>query len=196
MSTRSRTTILDPRIIGGVLVGLAVAATAIVLAVPATAKASENPAVSVAASATRTDVLPGETTSFAVTVSNSGNVALPALDLSLDLPAAVTYDPSSVVAVVTAASGGTTVYRGARGAGAGSLALPSPGSIVTAWDGIVLAPGDSLRVTLDLDVNAAVAPSVDELRLVALATAGDAAGAATERLTVLRQALAFATNDA
>jgi uncharacterized repeat protein (TIGR01451 family) len=189
---------LDARIVWGAILGLTVVGTVMVMAVPATAKPDESaplPGLAVSAAAGPADVLPGESTTLSLTLTNTGGTTLPALTLTEDLPAAVSYAPSSVVAVVTTRDGDTTTYTGSGATGAVPLAQLTPGEIISPWDGIELAPGDRVQVSLVLTVNPALAPSVDALSITTVASAGDAA-ATTETLGlgVLRQALAFATD--
>ncbi len=199
MKLGSGNSTLDARSIRRAVVGLIVAGAAIAVAVPATAKndaPSSSPAtnLSVVASAAPAQVLPGETATLVVTVTNTGTSDLPALTLTADLPAAVTYDASSVVATVTNSSGAITAYSGTGTDGATALAQPTPGTLVAPWDAIALAPGDTLRVTFDVRVSDALAPSVNELRLVSLASAGAAASGDSLTLTVLKEALALASD--
>jgi len=190
---------LDSRVAWSAIVGLAVAGTAIVMAVPAAAKQDETaslPDLVVTASAAPADVLAGESTQLEITVSNTGGTTLPALTLTEDLPAAVSYDSASVVATLTAVDGTATTYSGSGSTGTIPLAQLNPGTIVSGWDGIELAPGETLRVSVDLTVSSALAPSVKELAIAATASAGDASASSSVALTILEQALAYASEDA
>jgi uncharacterized repeat protein (TIGR01451 family) len=182
------------------VVGLSVvvAGAAIVMAAPATAgpSATSPGALAVTASALRSDVLPGETTLMAVAITNVGGSTLTGVTLTESLPAALTYLPGSAVAVRISASGfGSTLADGPRrgSAVADRRGAYSPGLLVSAFDGIDLAPGEGLRVTFTVTVSPALAPGVSTLTATSIATSGTSAVASdTQTLTILKQALDWA----
>jgi uncharacterized repeat protein (TIGR01451 family) len=150
-----------------------VAVAAFIMATPATAgpSATSPGALAVTASALPSEVLPGETTVMTVAVTNVGGSTLTAVTLTESLPAALTYVSGSVVAVRTS----------------------SPGLLVSAFDGVDLAAGDSLQVTFIVTVNPALAAGVGTLTATSIATSGTTAVASdTQTLTILKQALAWA----
>jgi uncharacterized repeat protein (TIGR01451 family) len=176
---------------------VAVAGAAFIMAGPATAGPSSvvPGALSVTASPGPADVLPGESTRMFVAVTNVGGASLTGVTVTESLPAALTYVTGSVVAVRTSGSGSESVYSQAGG-GAGKLGVSSPGLLVSAFDGIDLAAGQTLRVSFLVTVNPALAPGVDTLRATSVATSGTSVVASdTVSLNVLKQALAVAYGD-
>jgi hypothetical protein len=177
---------------------VAVAVVAVILAAPATAGPSSSApgALSVTSSALPAEVLPGESTLVLVEISNVGGSALTDVTLSGNVPAALAYVPGSTVAIRESASGATSVYSDAvpnNSAFAGTLGAYTPGLLVSEFDGIDLAAGDTLRVSFLVKVRPALAPGVKALAVTSIATSGGVAVASdTVSLTVLKQALAWA----
>ena len=180
---------------------MVVAAAAFIMAAPATAGPSSNSpgALAVTASALPAEVLPGETTLMSVSITNVGGTPVTGVTLTESLPAALTYLPGSAVAVRSSASGADSVFSDGTWGGsavAGRLGAHSPGLIVSAFDGVDLAAGDSLRVTFIVTVNPALAPGVETLTATSIATSGTSAVASdSQTLTVLKQALAWAYDE-
>jgi uncharacterized repeat protein (TIGR01451 family) len=178
-------------------VSVVVAVAAFIMA-PATAgPSSTSPgALAVTAAALPSDVLPGETTLMAVAITNVGGSTLTGVTLTESLPAALTYLPGSAVAVRSSASGMASVYSdGAWGGSvvADRLGAYSPGLLVSEFDGVDLAAGETLRVTFIVTVSPALAPGIGTLTATSIATSGTSAVASdTETLTILKQALDWA----
>ncbi len=168
------------------------------MATPATAGPSSSTpgALAVTSSALPADVLPGESTPLVVEISNVGGSALTGVTLAENLPAALTYVPGSAVAIRTSASGATSVYSDAvpsNSAFAGALGAYTPGLLISEFDRIDLAAGDTLRVSFLAKVSPALAPGIATLSVTSIATSGDVAVASDSvTLTVLEQALAWA----
>lgn len=148
-------------------------------------------------SALPSDVLPGESTLLVITVTNVGDGTLHSVELTTQLAAALDAAAGSAAAVVESA-GGTTVYaaRPSDAGPVGGLLSRDPQVLVAAADGIDLAPGDTLRVTVRVTVNGALAPGVGTLDVAASASAEDSTSWAGTSLTVLEEALAFASGPA
>jgi hypothetical protein len=133
---------------------------------------------------------------MAVAVTNVGGSTLTGVTLTESLPAAVTYVRGSAVAVRSPASGVGSVF--ADGALGGSTVVDrpgaySPGLLISASDGVDLAPGETLRVSFIVTVNPALAPGVGTLTATSIATSGASVVASDmETLTILKQALAWA----
>ena len=179
-------------------VSVVVAVAAFIMAAPATAgPSSTSPgALAVTASALPADILPGETTLMMVSVTNVGGSPLTGVTLTESLPAALTYLPGSAVAVRSSAVGFDSVFSDGTWGGSavvGRLGAYSPGVIVSAFDAVDLAAGDTLRATFIVTVNPALAPGLDTLTVTSIATSGSSAVASdTQTLTVLKQALTWA----
>ncbi len=182
------------------VVGLSavVAGAAVVMAAPATAGPSvASPgALAVTASALPSEVLPGETTLLAVAVTNIGGSPLTGVTLAESLPAALSYRPGSEVAVRSFASRVGSVFGDGTSGGSAvgvRLGAHSPGVVVSAFDGVDLAVGETLRVTFIVTINPALAPGVGTLTATSIATSGASVVASdTETLTILKQALDWA----
>jgi hypothetical protein len=178
-----------------------VAVVAVILATPATAGPSSSApgALSVTSSALPAEVLPGESTLVVVEISNVGGSPLAGVTLAENVSAALAYVPGSTVAIRKSASGSTSVYSDAvpdDSAYAGALGAYTPGLLVSEFDSIDLAPGDTLRVSFLAKVSPALAPRISALSVTSIATSGGVAVASdTVPLTVLKQALAWAYSD-
>jgi hypothetical protein len=133
---------------------------------------------------------------MAVAVTNIGGSPLTGVALAESLPAALRYRPGSEVAVRSFASRvGSVVGDGTSGGSAVAVRMgaSSPGLLVSAFDGVELAPGESLRITFIVTVSPALAPGVGTLTATSIATSGASVVASdTETLTILRQALDWA----
>jgi hypothetical protein len=133
---------------------------------------------------------------MAVAITNVGGSTLTGVTLTESLPAALTYLPGSAVAVRSSASGMASVYSdGAWGGSvvADRLGAYSPGLLVSEFDGVDLAAGETLRVTFIVTVSPALAPGIGTLTATSIATSGTSAVASdTETLTILKQALDWA----
>ncbi len=182
--------------VGGISVVVAVAA--FIMATPATAgpSATSPGALAVATSALPSEVLPGETTLMTVAVTNVGGSTLTGVTLTESLPAALTYLSGSTVVVRSSASGVGSVYSDGTWGGstvADRLGAYSPGQLISAFDGVDLAPGETVRVNFDVTVNPALAPGVSTLTATSIATSGTSTVASdTQTLTILKQALDWA----
>ncbi len=192
----------DTRRMWRVGLGVAIAGVAAMIAAPAVAGPSPaSPgALAVASSALPADMLPGESALIAVEISNVGGSPLTGVTLTESLPAALGYVAGSTVVVRTSAAGGLSLYSDsvptASGL-AGTLGAFTPGLLISDYDGVDLAPGESLRVTFLATLSSSLAPGVRDLSFTSLATSGDALPAsATTTITVLEQALAWASSDA
>jgi hypothetical protein len=178
-----------------------VAVVAVILATPATAGPSSSApgALSVTSSAYPAEVLPGESTQVVVEISNVGGSTLTDVTLAGNVSAALAYAPGSTVAIRTSAGGATTVYADAvpnGPANAGALGAYTPGLLVSEFDRIDLAPGDTLRVSVLVKVNPALAPGVSALSVTSIATSGGVTAASDSvSLTVLEEALAWAHSE-
>jgi uncharacterized repeat protein (TIGR01451 family) len=181
--------------------GVVVAVVAIILAAPATAGPSSSApgALSVTSSALPAEVLPGETTLVVVEVSNVGGSTLTGVTLVESAPAAIAFVPGSTVAVRESASGATAVYSDAvpiDSASARALGAYNPGQLVSEFDRIDLAPGDTLRVSFLVIVNPALAPRISALSVTSIATSGRVTvGSDSVTLTILEDALAWAYSE-
>ena len=178
--------------------GVVVAVVAVILAAPATAGPSSSApgALSVTSSALPAEVLPGETTLVVVEISNVGGSALASVTLAGNVPAALAYVPGSTVALRESASGATSVHSDAIPNGsayAGALGAYTPGLIISEFDRIDLAPGDTLRVSFLARVSPALAPGISALSVTSIATSGGVTAASDSvTLTVLEEALTWA----
>lgn len=178
--------------------GVVVAVVAVILAAPATAGPSSSApgALAVTSRALSAEVLPGESTLVVVEVSNVGGSALAGVTLAENVPAALALVPGSTVAIRESPSGSISVYTDAvskDSAYAEALGAYSPGPVISAYDGIDLAPGDTLRVSFLVKVNPALAPGISTLSVTTIATSGRVAVASDSvTLAVLEDALAWA----
>jgi hypothetical protein len=178
-----------------------VAVVAVILAAPATAGPSSSApgALSVTSSALPAEVLPGESTLVVVEISNVGGSALAGVTLAENVPAALAYVPGSTVAILRSASGATAVYSDAvpnDSAYAGALGAYHPGLLISEFDRIDLAPGDTLRVSFLVKVSPALAPGISALSVTSIATSGRVTAASDSvTLTILEEALAWAYSD-
>ena len=198
MTTVDASSVRDARSALRAGLGVVVAVVAVILAAPATAGPSSSApgALSVTSSAFPADVLPGESTQVVVEISNVGGSALTDVTLAGNVSAALAYAPGSTVAIRTSATGETAVFSDSvqgGNAGAGTLGAYTPGLLISEFDHIDLAPGDTLRVSVRVKVNPALAPGVSELSVTSIATSGGVTAASDSvSLTVLEQALAWA----